>query len=83
MSARIDADQLDAATRKRLGFPGKARKRPKPSRAGVGDAGPCAGVCQCGRRYERFTDWERHSKQSGHSRWDIDIPELTEGATVR
>lgn len=58
-----------------LGDAASTRSRPRPSRAGTGDGQPCAGSCQCGQGFERFTDWERHARQSGHSRWSTDLPQ--------
>ncbi len=80
---RVHVDQLDAATRKRLGLPaGKGRSRAKPSRAdGAGQPcpGTCAGALGCGAPWPTYSRWEKHKDLTGcGGRWSIDI---IEGAT--
>jgi hypothetical protein len=64
----IHADQLDAATRKRLGLP---KHRSKPTRAGTG--GPQRTTCSCGEEFPTFTRAERHAHAEGHVRLEIDL----------
>lgn len=71
----VNADQLNAATRKRLGLTDSARTRPKPSRAGTGDSEPCPGRCGCGEQFKTAAKWQRHSDKNGagHTVWSIDL----------
>jgi hypothetical protein len=64
----IHADQLDAATRKRLGLP---KHRSKPSRAGTG--GPQHTTCECGAEFPAVSRAERHAHEAGHVRLSIDL----------
>jgi hypothetical protein len=64
----IHADQLDAATRDRLGLP---KHRSKPSRAGTG--GPQRTTCSCGRNFPTFPRAERHAHTEGHVRLSIEL----------
>lgn len=81
----VPVGQLPAAVRKRLAeqghdIPAPGRRRPAPSRAGTGDAQPCAGACLCGHRFETFAAWLRHcdtTDEAGHSRFDIDLDQET------
>jgi hypothetical protein len=70
----IHADQLDAATRKRLGIP---KHRSKPTRSGTG--GPQRTSCSCGEVFPTFPAAERHAHVEGHTRLSIDL--YPKGAT--
>lgn len=69
----VHVDQLDTATRKRLGLGGsKGRTRAKPSRAETGP--PTPGTCQsCGERLPGIRAFEKHTKTTGCSRFELDL----------
>lgn len=67
----IHAEDLPKAVRDKLGLSTKSTS--KKSRAGIGHAADCAGSCSCGERFERYSDFERHAKATGHARWQIDV----------
>lgn len=71
---RLNADDLPAGVRERLGLPGK-RSKPKPSRKGTGLSEPSPGACSCGERFPTAAKWEAHSKAEGvgHTRFDLDL----------
>lgn len=47
----------------------------KKSRAGTGHAVPCSGTCGCGAPFPRYSEFEKHAAETGHSRWRIDLPD--------
>lgn len=67
----LHADDLPASVRAKLGLPGGPKAAGK-SRAGIGHAAPCRGRCECGERFARFSQFERHARL-GHGRWIIDL----------
>lgn len=75
----VHVDQLDAATRKRLGVPGaKGHTRAKPSRAETGR--PTPGTCgSCGDRLPGIRAFERHTKTTGCSRFELDLEKTSDG----
>ena len=74
----VNADDLDAATRKRLGIDdltGSGKKR-RNTHKGERDAAPCAGACACGDTFDTYTAWERHADKvgPGHHVWRMALP---------
>lgn len=68
----INADDLPADVRKKLGLAAKTRTRKAPSRAGTGHAEPTPGHCGCGAPFTSYAAWERHA-QAGCTRWNLDL----------
>jgi len=67
----VPADQLDVATRKRLGITGSGRA-PRTTRREVG--GAVHVVCHdCAAHFTTTASYERHCDQAGHHRFDIPL----------
>jgi hypothetical protein len=70
--AAIPAEQLDAATRARLGLGGSAgRTKPKPSTAG--SSGWNLACCACGHQPASQAAAARHTADSGHHTWELPL----------
>lgn len=70
----LKLSDLPPAVRERaLRAAGAPAERKKASRAGTGDAQPCAGHCGCGERFENYRRWEQKHSGPGHSRWTVDL----------
>jgi hypothetical protein len=70
LTARIDIDQLDAATRKRLGLPSKATStRKKGSRAEVPGPGLPVVCWACKEPADGETAQLKHMAATGHRRY--------------
>lgn len=67
----VNADDLPADVRKKLGLPPKGRSKPRLSRAGVGDAVPCRCRCRCGEMFDRYDKAEKHAREYGHTRIEV------------
>ena len=73
MTARVNIADLPKHVRDQLQG-GPERKRPRPSRATGGDNQPCAGYCgDCDDAFPTYGEWEKHSRQTGHGVWSIDL----------
>jgi hypothetical protein len=67
VTARIAADQLDPATRTRLGLPAARARKPAPTKAGSG--GFNLTCSSCGFTPAGVTAADRHTATEGHHRW--------------
>lgn len=69
----VRGEDLPKAVRDKLGITGKGQSS-KKSRAGIRHSVDCSGSCSCGEAFARYSDFEKHSKATGHARWRIDLP---------
>ena len=72
----VNADDLPAAVRAKLGLPAKGRKRAAPSRAGTGLSVPSPGTCGCGEAFATAAAWEKHAQAAACTRYDLDLEAL-------
>lgn len=75
----VNANDLTPAARRALAEvhgiklgSGSGQGTRRNTHKGENDAGDCPGQCVgCGQEFGKYTAWERHSKETGHARWEI------------